>query len=65
MAELPSLNATRFTSIRTTAETGSTNADLLAEAARGAAEGNVLVTDHQTAGRGRQRRSWHDEPGAA
>ena len=65
LAELPSLNATRFTSIRTTAETGSTNADLLAEAAQGAAEGNVLVTDHQTAGRGRQRRSWHDEPGAA
>ncbi len=65
LAELPSLKATRFTSIRKTEETGSTNADLLAEAAGGAAEGSVAVTDHQTAGRGRQQRSWHDEPGNA
>jgi BirA family biotin operon repressor/biotin-[acetyl-CoA-carboxylase] ligase len=47
------------------AETGSTNADLLAEAAAGGPEGRVLVTDHQTAGRGRQSRAWHDEPGDA
>lgn len=47
------------------AETGSTNADLLAEAAEGAPEGRVLVTDHQRAGRGRQRRVWHDEPGSS
>jgi BirA family biotin operon repressor/biotin-[acetyl-CoA-carboxylase] ligase len=47
------------------AETGSTNADLLARAAEGQAEGAVLVTDHQTAGRGRQSRNWHDEPGNA
>ncbi|MEZ5408804.1 MAG: biotin--[acetyl-CoA-carboxylase] ligase [Acidimicrobiales bacterium] len=44
-------------------ETGSTNADLLAAAARGEPEGAVRVTDHQTAGRGRQGRSWQDEPG--
>ncbi len=25
----------------------------------------MLVTDHQTAGRGRQNRNWHDEPGNA
>ena len=56
---------TRFTSVRVVASTGSTNADLLAEGAAGAAEGLVLVTDHQTAGRGRQRRAWHDEPGNA
>ncbi|MGI9597513.1 MAG: biotin--[acetyl-CoA-carboxylase] ligase, partial [Acidimicrobiales bacterium] len=65
LAELPNLIETRFAPIRTVAETGSTNADLLAAAARGAAEGSVLVTDHQTAGRGRQRRNWHDDPGNA
>jgi BirA family biotin operon repressor/biotin-[acetyl-CoA-carboxylase] ligase len=47
------------------AETGSTNADLLAEARAGAPEGLVLVADHQRAGRGRQSRTWHDEPGNA
>ncbi|MEM7326069.1 MAG: biotin--[acetyl-CoA-carboxylase] ligase, partial [Actinomycetota bacterium] len=47
------------------AETGSTNADLLALASDGASEGSVLVADHQTAGRGRQQRTWHDEPGNA
>jgi BirA family biotin operon repressor/biotin-[acetyl-CoA-carboxylase] ligase len=46
-------------------ETGSTNADLLAAAAGGEPEGAVLVADHQTAGRGRQTRTWHDEPGNA
>lgn len=25
----------------------------------------MLVTDHQRAGRGRQRRTWHDEPGSS
>ena len=47
------------------AETGSTNVDLLLRAREGAPEGAVLVTDHQNAGRGRQARSWHDEPGNA
>jgi BirA family biotin operon repressor/biotin-[acetyl-CoA-carboxylase] ligase len=56
---------TRFSLIRIVSETGSTNKDLLDEAAQGAAEGQVLVTDHQTAGRGRQGRSWFDEPGAS
>jgi BirA family biotin operon repressor/biotin-[acetyl-CoA-carboxylase] ligase len=46
------------------AETGSTNSDLLAEAAAGAPDGLVLVTDHQTAGRGTRGRVWTDHPGA-
>ena len=37
--------------IRVVAETGSTNADLLAEARAGAAEGLVLAAEAQTAGR--------------
>jgi BirA family biotin operon repressor/biotin-[acetyl-CoA-carboxylase] ligase len=46
-------------------ETGSTNADLLARAERGDdIDGAVLITEHQTAGRGRQGRSWVDAPGA-
>jgi BirA family biotin operon repressor/biotin-[acetyl-CoA-carboxylase] ligase len=44
--------------IRVLAETGSTNADLLAEAAGGAPEGVVLVAEEQSAGRGRIGRSW-------
>ena len=50
--------------IRTVPETGSTNADLLAAARAGeAAEGHWLVADRQTAGRGRQGRSWFDGEG--
>ena len=47
------------------AETGSTNADLIAAARAGAATGSVLVTERQNAGRGRLGRSWITEPGAA
>jgi BirA family biotin operon repressor/biotin-[acetyl-CoA-carboxylase] ligase len=46
------------------AETGSTNEDLLEAARRGAPEGTVLVAESQTAGRGRQGRSWETRPGA-
>jgi len=46
------------------AETGSTNADLAAAAAAGGGEGLVLVADRQTAGRGRQGRSWDAPPGS-
>ncbi|HEY6276383.1 MAG TPA: biotin--[acetyl-CoA-carboxylase] ligase [Streptosporangiaceae bacterium] len=51
--------------IRLAAETGSTNADLLAEAAAGAAEGLVLTAGAQSAGRGRLGRRWISPPGAA
>jgi BirA family transcriptional regulator, biotin operon repressor / biotin---[acetyl-CoA-carboxylase] ligase len=47
------------------AGTGSTNADLLAEAAAGAAEGLVLAAGAQSAGRGRMGRQWISPPGAA
>lgn len=47
--------------IRVVAETGSTNADMLALAAAGAAEGSWLRAERQTAGKGRQGRAW-DSP---
>ena len=51
--------------IETVAETGSTNADLIARLAAGEPlpEGYWLVTDRQSAGRGRQGRSWEDATG--
>jgi BirA family transcriptional regulator, biotin operon repressor / biotin---[acetyl-CoA-carboxylase] ligase len=48
--------------VRVVAETGSTNADLLAEAQSGAGEGLVLVAEAQTAGRGRLGRRWISLP---
>lgn len=48
--------------IRVVAETGSTNDDLLAGG--GLPHGSVLVAESQTAGRGRQGRSWTSAPGA-
>ena len=48
------------------AETGSTNADLAAAARTGALEpGAVLVTDYQSAGRGRLGRTWTAPPGTS
>ena len=44
------------------AECGSTNTVLLERAVRGAPSGSVLVTDRQTAGRGRRGRSWLSSP---
>lgn len=49
--------------LRHVVETGSTNADLVAEAHAGDRTGAVLVADHQTAGRGRLDRTWEDDPG--
>ncbi|MGH8828605.1 MAG: biotin--[acetyl-CoA-carboxylase] ligase [Jiangellaceae bacterium] len=51
--------------IRRVDETGSTNADLAAAARAGAAEGLVIVADHQAAGRGRLGRVWETPPGQA
>ena len=48
--------------VRVVAETGSTNADLLAVAREGAREGVVLVAEAQTAGRGRLGRRWVSPP---
>ena len=50
--------------IRTVAQTGSTNADLIALARAGAVEqGFWLRAERQTAGRGRQGRAWISPPG--
>jgi BirA family transcriptional regulator, biotin operon repressor / biotin---[acetyl-CoA-carboxylase] ligase len=51
--------------IEVTAATGSTNADLLAQASAGAPEGVVLAAEEQTAGRGRMGRAWVSPPRAA
>lgn len=50
--------------VRAVPETGSTNADLLAEGVAGAPDRTVLRADHQTAGRGRLDRTWEAPPGA-
>jgi BirA family biotin operon repressor/biotin-[acetyl-CoA-carboxylase] ligase len=50
--------------VRAVAETGSSNADLIAAAGAGAAEGTVLVAEAQTAGRGRLGRRWASPPRA-
>jgi BirA family transcriptional regulator, biotin operon repressor / biotin---[acetyl-CoA-carboxylase] ligase len=49
--------------IRTVAATGSTNADLLAQARVGALEGSWLRAERQTGGRGRAGRSWDSPAG--
>jgi len=48
--------------VRVVEETGSTNADLLAEARSGAREGLVLVAEDQTSGHGRMGRRWISAP---
>jgi BirA family biotin operon repressor/biotin-[acetyl-CoA-carboxylase] ligase len=51
-------------SVRHVAETGSTNADLMATGAAGLPGRSVLVADHQSAGRGRLDRIWEAPPRA-
>ncbi len=51
--------------LRVVSTTGSTNADVLAAAQAGAAEGLVIAADEQTAGRGRLGRDWVSPPGAS
>jgi BirA family biotin operon repressor/biotin-[acetyl-CoA-carboxylase] ligase len=76
MGDLLSLDLTEITDalvrpgglwreVRVVAETGSTNADLIAQAGAGAAEGLVLVAEAQSAARGRQGRRWTSPPRAA
>ncbi len=50
--------------IRVVAETGSTNEDVLKLGGDGALEGLVVAAESQTAGRGRQGRSWQSRPAA-
>lgn len=58
------LAGTRFAELRTVERTGSTNADLLDAAARGAGE-CALIADVQDAGRGRLDRTWEAPVGAS
>ncbi len=55
---VPRLAAPLLGPVIWTAETGSTNDDLIALAREGAAEGTALGADRQIAGRGRRGRSW-------
>ncbi len=63
--DTPSVDRLRFTDVRRIAETASTNDDVMALARGGAAEGIVVVADHQTSGRGRRGRTWHAPPGGS
>ena len=49
---------TRFHDVTWVAEIPSTNTELLERARRGALEGEVIIADLQTAGRGRRGRTW-------
>lgn len=51
--------------VEITPSTTSTNADVAERARQGAPEGLVIVTEHQTAGRGRLDRTWEAPPGSA
>jgi BirA family biotin operon repressor/biotin-[acetyl-CoA-carboxylase] ligase len=53
-----------WTSFELKTETGSTNADVVAAARAGAAEGLVVLAERQTAGRGRLGRVWQSPPRA-
>jgi BirA family biotin operon repressor/biotin-[acetyl-CoA-carboxylase] ligase len=59
------LAGTRFRRVRWVAATGSTNTDAMGLAHDGEPEGQVVVADHQRAGRGRLGRTWTAPPGAS
>ena len=61
----PAAGGSMWTDLRIVGETGSTNEDVSKLAADGAAEGLVLATEWQTAGRGRQGRAWQTAPTGA
>lgn len=58
-------NATGLGPLCHTLVTGSTNADLVAQARRGNCGPAVLVADHQRCGKGRLGRAWEDDAGNA
>ena len=60
---LPSATRRAF-DVRVVAETGSTNSDLLRDAAT-LPSGSVLAAEHQTSGRGRRGRTWIAPPGGS
>lgn len=53
-----------WASLDVVASTGSTNADLLEAARKGAADRSVLIAEQQEAGRGRHLRAWTSPPRA-
>lgn len=53
-----------WTGLEVVGSTGSTNADLLAEAGRGAPDRSALIAEEQVSGRGRLDRIWTSRPGA-
>jgi len=59
------LTGTRFAALEWVAETTSTQADVLELARQGASEGQVVVADHQSGGRGRAGRSWEAPAGTS
>ncbi len=62
VAEEPDLSL--FSRIDVVESTGSTNADLIAQAVDPEVDGRVLVAEHQGSGRGRHERSWASPPRA-
>src|SRR5437764_12084173 len=59
------LATTRFGDVRWVPSIDSTNRHLLQEARAGAAEGTVVVADHQWSGRARLARTWVAPQGSA
>ena len=58
------LDTDRFgRAVRSFEQVGSTNTEAAAWARDGAREGSIVVTDHQTEGRGRHGRRWTADPG--
>lgn len=53
---------TPYTSLEVVEQIGSTNAELLARAAKGAPDRSVLLAEHQAQGRGRLGRTWTAPP---
>lgn len=64
MTQLLAHSTLPWRDVQVVASTGSTNSDLLARLARGAArEGSVIAAGEQVAGRGRRGRVWASPPG--